>query len=697
MKWILRQKNSIVYKMTIFTIIIIVIQSLLLTTALVSGGVLKQAKLNAYESFRDKVKGRKSYLELEMKNRWTNVDPLLDQISKKISNNYDSDEILLDSLSSDLIDMLRMTKATGSFIMLGDDINADRYSSLYIRDYDPISKNDSNQDLYVVIGPSDIAKKLKIPLDRTWEYDYKVSNNNAEFIKKPLNYANLAKDSKLLGYWSKPFRLSEKDLDIITYTMPIYDKENTLKGIVGIEVTINHLVKMLPATDLQIKDSLGYILTYKATKKSEPITAVLVGAIQKRYLKEDEPLELKSENEDFKISKLMNNNADYNIYAVEQELRLYDTNTPFEQESWYLVGFMREDELFSYVNRIQWILWAALIVSLILGSIGGIYFSYKFSKPIVDLSKKVRLSNKNEVIKLSVTGLKEVDELARAMQEANLERIESVSRFSRIISLFELPIAAFEIKKNQKDIFVTGELFSILEFESNNKDEFKAELNKIFVNPEPNEESIFRLDTKPTKWIKIKMAETHDSTIGVVQDVTSEMKEKLQIIRERDIDPLTRLLNRRAYINYISQLLDKHKLQTSALVMFDLDNLKTINDTYGHKWGDFYIKEAVHRLNHISQREKMLLGRRSGDEFTLLLYGFDNKQAIIDCMDEFYIYLSQSPIKFPDGKYKNISISGGLTWINKWPTDYEFLLHEADEALYISKNKAKGTWTLKNQ
>ena len=46
----------------------------------------------------------------------------------------------------------------------------------------------------------------------------------------------------------------------------------------------------------------------------------------------------------------------------------------------------------------------------------------------------------------------------------------------------------------------------------------------------------------------------------------------------------------------MEQLLLKNPLKSSALVMFDLDNLKNMNDTYGHKWGDFYIKEAVKRL-----------------------------------------------------------------------------------------------------
>ena len=99
MRRILRQRNSIVYRSTIFAIIIIVIQSLFLIAVLVNGGVLRQAKLNAYECFSDKVQGRKAYLELEMKNRWTNVDPFLSQISKKLSKTYETDTLLLDDLS----------------------------------------------------------------------------------------------------------------------------------------------------------------------------------------------------------------------------------------------------------------------------------------------------------------------------------------------------------------------------------------------------------------------------------------------------------------------------------------------------------------------------------------------------------------------------------------------------------------------
>jgi hypothetical protein len=66
--------------------------------------------------------------------------------------------VILDSLSSELIEMLRTTKATGAFILLTDDINDNSVPGLYFRDYDPLSDNLSFKDLYVVVGPSEIAK-----------------------------------------------------------------------------------------------------------------------------------------------------------------------------------------------------------------------------------------------------------------------------------------------------------------------------------------------------------------------------------------------------------------------------------------------------------------------------------------------------------------------------------------------------------
>lgn len=64
----------------------------------------------------------------------------------------------------------------------------------------------------------------------------------------------------------------------------------------------------------------------------------------------------------------------------------------------------------------------------------------------------------------------------------------------------------------------------------------------------------------------------------------------------------------------------------AALMMTDLDNLKTINDTYGHDWGDIYLRQTAHSLRQGSP-SGTVVARLSGDEFLLLFYGYETREA----------------------------------------------------------------------
>ena len=75
----------------------------------------------------------------------------------------------------------------------------------------------------------------------------------------------------------------------------------------------------------------------------------------------------------------------------------------------------------------------------------------------------------------------------------------------------------------------------------------------------------------------------------VVSDVTLEIQEKEHLMYERDHDVLTQLLNRRAFRVHCEAILKQADLKTCAMVLWDLDNLKLVNDTYGHDAGDHLI------------------------------------------------------------------------------------------------------------
>ena len=99
-------------------------------------------------------------------------------------------------------------------------------------------------------------------------------------------------------------------------------------------------------------------------------------------------------------------------------------------------------------------------------------------------------------------------------------------------------------------------------------------------------------------------------------------------------------------------------LRHAALMMTDLDNLKTINDTYGHDWGDIYLRQTAHSLRQNSPGGTVV-ARLSGDEFLLLFYGYETREALRADIKKLEENFAQSSAALPDGKGLCIWMSGG--------------------------------------
>lgn len=694
------QSKSIAFRLTTFIIGVILLQALLMAGSLMGGGVLKQAKENAFKSLSSVVSSRRNFLELEMRNRWTNIDTFAVQISELVGDLSPEDTLNFDmsSLSDDLIAMLRTSKATGAYVILTG-TGEHGQPALYFRDYDPVMTSYSNNDLYMIMGSSEVARDLKIPLDQSWRFMFEPDITKHEFYFKPYNNSSLSNNTSLLGYWSKPFKLFENDMEIMTYSMPLLNSDNEPIGIVGIELTLNYLTQFLPATDLQAKDSLGYMIVRKDQEIGALMPVFSGGALQKRLIDVSKPLELLSVAESYNVSKVSNVVTDEKVFASIDRLNLYAYNTPFENETWYLIGLMRESDLFSYVNRIQNILWLSLGLAVVVGIIGGIFFSYRFSKPIISLSKEVAAAPANLKIKMTETGILEVDDLARAMEKANNNMIDSASRLSRVIDMFEVPIGAFEMKPDSDLVYATPLLSSLLEIEQTldgyiGKKEFLEHLSTVMAEFETEDSGTYRINPGKDKWVKIRTTRTDASIIGVVMDVTEDVLEKNQIKKDRDLDPLTKLLNRKAFqIRYEKWIGTRKPDTVAALLMFDLDHLKRVNDTYGHKWGDGYILKAVDLIKSLGNAENVVVGRRSGDEFVVLMRNYKEKTAIVNALEGLFESMKLSTLIYEDGTNIQISMSCGICYIDQTDLSYEDYLQHADDALYKAKHNGKGGWS----
>jgi two-component system, cell cycle response regulator len=154
-------------------------------------------------------------------------------------------------------------------------------------------------------------------------------------------------------------------------------------------------------------------------------------------------------------------------------------------------------------------------------------------------------------------------------------------------------------------------------------------------------------------------------------------------------DELTGLTNRRYIFSAIERILH-NKPGTHfhhSLMLIDLDDLKPINDGYGHQEGDRALK-MVAKVGQKVSREGDIFARIGGDEFMLLLTRTDKKletmvaQRIIET-------IARSPIKTRSGELLPISVSIGIVSIEDLSRSPEQVYNQVDQALYRAKSAGR--------
>lgn len=342
----------------------------------------------------------------------------------------------------------------------------------------------------------------------------------------------------------------------------------------------------------------------------------------------------------------------------------------------------------------------AFLVSSILAAAGMWYYGFSLIKYLKKLVLYIRESSPERRLKLNRFYISEFDALAEAIEEMN-ERIgTSSAKLAEIIDMVKVPVGAIEYQADEPYVFCTQSAYDILEMHYKDKGNqyikrrvFEKEMSGIRKKliPYKEEEDTYQMTSRngEDKWIRIKTKERDGRILIAVLDISNEILEKRKIEYERDYDILTRLLNRNAFRMKMGQMLKRGNLGMAAVVMMDLDNLKYFNDTYGHDYGDKYIREAAAILSTLNQHNA-LVARMSGDEFLIFISGYSDKEEIRQLINDVHKRLKETTIWVPSGEYIKLRASVGIAW---YPDDGLFLdelLKHADFAMYEIKGSIKG-------
>ncbi len=203
-------------------------------------------------------------------------------------------------------------------------------------------------------------------------------------------------------------------------------------------------------------------------------------------------------------------------------------------------------------------------------------------------------------------------------------------------------------------------------------------------------------------WLRVHFTPYRDNTsvIGaniIIEDITQKRKKEEELLDRANRDPLTRAYNRNALDTILLERLAESRKNSlvGAIAAVDIDDFKTINDTFGHGVGDSVLMHLAARIKQ-ELREDDLVVRTGGDEFLFYLHNINNKEGATKYVEKIFREISE-PYYFEDTYNKedislDLSCSIGISIFPEDGKTVEALMSRADEALYKIKKNGKGAY-----
>lgn len=268
-------------------------------------------------------------------------------------------------------------------------------------------------------------------------------------------------------------------------------------------------------------------------------------------------------------------------------------------------------------------------------------------------------------------------------------------RMSRIISTIDGHVAVFECLYSINQNFFSDNIQSILSIDDNVWNEIKSTPKgferyvKYLNSTAKNDDGIIEVNGR---YISIASFHSKDEFYGMILDNTEDevqmkqIKQALHNVQEKaETDPLTKLMNRGGLEKNVKQYLENNS-EKGIMLIFDLDNFKSVNDALGHPEGDKLLKKFAVCLAS-SFRKHDVIARLGGDEFAVFMDTELSKEVLCNKLNSLLENI-RSELSFYYHTY-GVSTSIGVAFVDNLTSTYEDLYQCADVALYGAKKLGK--------
>ena len=608
---------------------------------LVVSGVRNSMEQNMIQMDQHTVENRKVVLENEMIEHWCMVYKESDGLSAALSNVLAEHEMApqdflndsavqqryLEQVFPDMVDVLQYNSASGLFLILANEDSVEEaatYQGFFLRDSDPQTKVPTNADLLLERGSKQLAQSSSIPLDSAWSTDFHFEGQGVrssdDFFYIPYTTALSHKEIAMenLGYWARPFVLEDHYMDnhqMITYSVPLM-YEDTVYGILGVEVGIDTLTNYFPVQDLDDSLNAGYALAIRGgADQMEGIVGK--GALYDTVIRNGEIFSLQQQGEDAVYQVEDTFVGKQKIYCVYSPLAIYSNNVPYEDTNWVLCGFVTEESIYGFGNRMYQRMLLAAGVSVLLAAVFICFLIRHVTKPIYRLVDSVRGGVKG-IHDFETSHIIEVDELHDVVENLTDAQNENEEQLLEEKERYRIAV------ENSQDMFfifrVKEEILEIVN--SKGKDgiwdcrQHPEYIHNSCIHPRDQKAVFAILGAKEKEFhmdIRLRPSDSEEYqwvnlTGSLMRDQDGELSRVVGCVR--NIHQRKLLEEAQKNKQYYDSLTSYYRLdyglkaiadypesrEHNALVLVDIKQFNTVDEQYGLVFGDILVEQLSRQL-----------------------------------------------------------------------------------------------------
>lgn len=179
--------------------------------------------------------------------------------------------------------------------------------------------------------------------------------------------------------------------------------------------------------------------------------------------------------------------------------------------------------------------------------------------------------------------------------------------------------------------------------------------------------------------------------LGALADLLAVTYENYTLYKQLDEksknDPILNILTRVEFMNRLNRLMKKQTKKDFAIIMMDIDNFKSINDSHGHMFGDSALVQTTDVIKTIVGYND-LLARYGGEEFIMYTNSFESNKDLLIKIEKIRKIVENNTIEL-NGSKSSVTMSFGIAVYPYDGKTIDQLLNHADNMLYKAKNEGK--------